>query len=221
MAFLKFIDEVGANNILSGNLRLGLVKDYRNQENAAVVGKQDFEEGRFFTKKYTTPNGIPINVRFQPDGDIGHALCLYHMSDDLDINGLKRMTEFGNYVVIIKDEQEFIRRLDTAVEGMADTFLRRDVFYYDESIEDEIEAMKLLSLGGEYFPFLKRRRDFSYQKEYRYLVIDASKSEEKWIKIKLRDLSDVVEIQLSDSFLKNATARFRYGKSDFQRSLSV
>lgn len=201
MAFLKFIDEVGANNFLSGNLWLKSVKEYRVQENAAVVGKQDFEEGRFFTKKYTTPNGIPINIRLESDGDIGHALCLYHMSDELDVNGLKRMTEFGNYVVIIKDEQEFIRRLDIAVKELAYSFLRRDVFYYSESIEDEIEAMQLLSLGKEYFPFLKREADFSFQKEYRYLVIDATKSEEKWLKIKIGDLSDVAEIQLSDVFL--------------------
>lgn len=203
MAFLKFIDEVGATNFLNGNLRFGLVKEYRNQENAAVVGKQDFEEGRFFTKKYTTPNGIPINVRFEPDEDIGHALCLYHMSDELDLNGLKRMAEFGNYVIVIKDEQEFIRRLDIAVQAMAYMFLRRDVFYYNESIEDEIEAMRLLSLGKEYFSFLKREADFSYQKEYRYLIIDATKSEEKRIGVKVGDLFDVAEIQLSDSFLKN------------------
>ena len=75
MAFLKFIDEVGANNFLSGNLRLKSVKEYRSQENAAVVGKQDLEEGMFFKKKYTTPNGIPINIRLESDGDIGQALC--------------------------------------------------------------------------------------------------------------------------------------------------
>ena len=121
---------------------------------------------------------LSINIRLESDGDIGHALCLYHMSDELDVNGLKRMTEFGNYVVIIKDEQEFIRRLDIAVKELAYSFLRRDVFYYSESIEDEIEAMQLLSLGKEYFPFLKREADFSFQKEYRYLVIDATKSEE-------------------------------------------
>ena len=84
---------------------------------------------------------------------------------------------------------------------LAYSFLRRDVFYYSESIEDEIEAMQLLSLGKEYFPFLKREADFSFQKEYRYLVIDATKSEEKWLKIKIGDLSDVAEIQLSDVFL--------------------
>jgi hypothetical protein len=201
MAFLKFIDkEDGASNFLSGNLRLGLVKEYRNQENSATVGKQDFEEGRFFTQKYTIPNGSPINVRFEPDEDIGHALCLYHMSDVPDVKGLKRMTEFGNYVVIIKDEHEFIRRLDIAVKEMAYFFEGRDIFYYSESIEDEREVMRLLSLRKEYFSFLKREADFSYQKEYRYLVVKNHKSEEKWIEIKIGDLSDIAEIQLSDFF---------------------
>ncbi len=203
MAFLKFIDDVGAKSILNGNLRFGLVKRYRDQENAAVVGKQDFEEGRFFTQKYTTPNGSAINVRFEPDEDIGHALCLYRMSDEIDVNGLKRMTEFGEFVVVIKDEQEFIRRLDIATQALEYMFLRRDVFYYDESIEDEIEVMKLLSLGKEYFPFLKRKADFSYQKEYRYLIIDVAKSEEKWIKVNVGKLYDVAEIQLADRLLKN------------------
>lgn len=206
MAFLKFIDEIGAKSFFNGNLYFGRVKEYRNQENAAVDGKQDFEEGRFFTKKYTTPNGTPINVRFEPDEDIGHALCLYHLRNELDIIGLNRMTEFGNYVVIIEDEQEFIRRLDTAVQATMYTFLRNDVFYYSESIEDEIEAMKLLSSGKEYFAFLKRKADFAYQKEYRYLIIDAAKSEAKKIEINLGSLSDIADIQVADEFLKNIIA---------------
>ena len=203
MAFLKFIDKVGANNFLSGNIWLKSVKEYRTKENARVVGKQDFEEGRFFTKKYTTPNGIPINVRFESDENIGHALCLYHMSHEIDEKGLKRMIKFGNYVVIIKDEQEFIRRLDIAVRKMKYLFLRRDVIYYSESIEDEKKVMRLLALDKKYFSFIKREADFSFEKEYRYLIIDATKSENKWLKIKIGDLSDIAEIQLSNIFLKN------------------
>lgn len=202
MAFLKFIDEVGANNFLSGNIWLKAVEEYRNQENAAVAGKQDFEEGRFFTKKYTTPNGSPINFRLEPDEALGHVLCLYHMGDELDVKGLKKMTEFGNYVVIIKDEQEFIRRLDRAVESTACLFLRKDVFYYSESIEDDMEAMRLLSSGKENFAFLKREADFSFQKEYRYLVMDVTQNGEKWLKIKIGDLSDIAGIQLSDAFIE-------------------
>ena len=90
MVFLKFIDEIGANNFLSGNIWLKAVEEYRNQENAVVVGKQDFEEGRVFTKKYTTPNGSPINVRFESDEALGHVLCLYHMGNELDLKGLKK-----------------------------------------------------------------------------------------------------------------------------------
>ena len=167
------------------------------------MGKQDFEEGRFFTRKYTTPNGSAINVRFESDGDIGYALCLYRMSDEIDINGLKKMNEFGEFVVVIKNEQEFIRRLDVAIQALKYMFLRRDVFYYDESIEAEIEAMELLALGKEYFPFLKRKADFSYQKEYRYLIIDAANTEEKWIEINVGKLYDIAELQLADRFLKD------------------
>ncbi len=202
MAFLKFIDEVGADNFLSGNIWLKAVKEYRNQENAIVAGKQDLEEGRFFTPKYTTPNGSPINFRLEPDEEIGHVLCLYHMSDELDLEGLKRMAEFGNHVVIIKDEWEFIRRLDREVESTACLFLGKDVFYYSESIEDDMEAMRLLSSGKENFAFLKREADLSFQKEYRYLVMDATQNKEKWMKIKIGDLSDIADIQLSDAFIK-------------------
>lgn len=43
-----------------------------------IDGKQDVEEVCFFTKKYATPYGNSINVRFQSDQEIGHELCLYH-----------------------------------------------------------------------------------------------------------------------------------------------
>ena len=175
MALLKFIDTVGAKNFLKGNSRFGLVKDYRNAENNVIIGKQDFEEGRFYTKKYVTPGGNPINFRLEPDEDIGYVLCLYHMGDIPDVKGLKKMTKFGDHVV-----------------------------YYNESVEDEIEVMELLSLGKEYFPFLKRKADFSYQKEYRYLIIDADiDSKEKWIGVEVGDLTDIAEIQSTEKFFGN------------------
>lgn len=201
MLLLKFIDVFGANNFLKGNLRFGLVKDYRNLENNIIMGKRDSEEGRFFTEKYVTPSGSPMKFRLESNEDVGHVLCLYHMGDKLDAKGLRKMAEFGDYVVIIKDEQEFIRRIDIAVKGEGYTFLRRDVFYYDESVEDEMNAMKLLSSGKEYFSFLKREKYFSFQKEYRYLIIDADTNNNvKWIKV--GDLKDIAEIQSTEKFLK-------------------
>ncbi len=203
MSLLKFIDAVGANNIIKGNLRFGFVRDYRNDENNIVNGKQDAEEACFFTKKYATPYGNSINVRFQSDQEIGHALCLYHhIDDEPDIKGLKRMANFGDHVVYIKDEQEFIHRIDIAIQGKEYKFLRRDVFYYSESIEDEIKAMQILSLGKEYFPFLKREADFSYQKEYRYLIIDENANNNvKYIEVEAGNLIDIAEIQLANEFI--------------------
>ncbi len=204
MALLKFIDTVGAKNFLKGNLRFGLVKDYRNAENNVIIGKQDFEEGRFYTKKYVTPGGNPINFRLEPDEDIGYVLCLYHMGDIPDVKGLKKMTKFGDHVVVLNDEQEFVHRVDAVVKRKDYSFFRRDVFYYNESVEDEIEVMELLSLGKEYFPFLKRKADFSYQKEYRYLIIDADiDSKEKWIGVEVGDLTDIAEIQSTEKFFGN------------------
>lgn len=209
MSLLKFIDKVGASNILKGNLRFGLVKDYRSAENNVIIGKQDFEEGRFYTEKYVTPNGGQIKFRLEPSEAIGHAMCLYHMDNKIDAKGLKKMAEFGDYVVILKNEQEFVRRVDVVVKRKGYTFLRRDVLYYNESIEDEIKVMKLMSSGKEYFPFLKREADFSYQKEYRYLIIDANiDNEKKWIRIEVGDLTDIAEIQSTEKFFRNIGINF-------------
>ena len=61
-----------------------------------------------------------------------------------------------------------------------------------------------MSLGKEYFPFLKRKADFSYQKEYRYLIIDADiDSKEKWIGVEVGDLTDIAEIQSTEKFFGN------------------
>lgn len=209
MSLLKFIDTTGANNFLMGNLRFGLVKGYRNTENNVIAGKQDFEDGRFFTEKYVTPNGSPIKFRLEPEEDIGHALCLYHMGDKPDVKGLKKMVEFGDHVVVVNNEQEFIRRVDIVVKRKDYTSLRRDVFYYNESIQDEIEVMKLLSLGKEYFSFLKREADFSYQKEYRYLIIDADIDNKKeWIGVEIGDLTDIAEVQSIEKFFENIGISF-------------
>lgn len=202
MPFLKFIDKNGADNFLKGKIRLGQVKSYRNIENNTIAGKEDPEEGNFFTKKYTSPAGNAINFRLGSDIDAAYALCLYHEDDKVDINGLKRMAKFGDYVVIVNDEQEFIRRLDIGAAKKNYSFVRRDVFYYNESIEAEIEVMKLLSLGKEYFSFLKREEYFSFQKEYRYLILDNDTSNDnKWIVIE--NLTDIAEIKTASDLLQN------------------
>lgn len=203
MAFIKFIDKEAVNKFLSGKMRFGSVTGYRDIENNFVIEREDTEEGRYFTQKYVTPYGMSVNFRLESNLDNQYALCLYHLTDKVDLESLKKMKKFGEYAIIIKNEQEFLRRLDNGASREQYVSLKRDVLYYNESIEDEMAVMQLLSSGLENLCFVKRENPFSYQYEYRYLLINKFLIDKPFLEYSIGDISDISDIRFASELISN------------------
>lgn len=203
MAFLKFIDKAGATSFMSGMVQFGRVKEYLKIEQEKCVGRLDEFENKFYTTKYQTSQGIPTKFIITPNREnVNYALCLYHFDDKHNIDRITEMFEFGDYVVRIDDEWEFEKRIKKGAEKNGYTLYNRDIIYYqDESIEDEMRVMDLLAEGLDYMSFAKRKELFSYQNEYRYLIVDEFVNERK-LSFKIESLKGIASIMSKAEFLK-------------------
>ncbi|MBS6281218.1 MAG: hypothetical protein KH449_10660 [Lachnospiraceae bacterium] len=203
MAFLKFIDKRGAESFVSGIAQFGRVKIYSEMEQKQCYGRPDEFENKFYTTKYQMPNGGSIGLCITPNREnMNYALCLYHLDNKHDVSRITEMFEFGDYVVKIEDEEAFDRRIQREVEKSRRMLYAGDVVYYqDNSIEDEMRVMDLMTKGLDYISFVKRKEIFSYQNEYRYLIVDESEKRDK-IQIHVGNLEDIATIMSKSEFLK-------------------
>lgn len=174
MAFLKFIDKKGADSFISGIVQFGRLKEYLYIEKKKCVGKNDEMEGKYYTTKYQTPQGKGVNFTIDANKQKRNfALCLYHLNNKYSTSRIEEMFEFGEYVVKIEDELEFDKRIKNGAKENKYQLYSRDVLYYrDESIKDEMKIMDLMTNSLDDLSFIKRKEIFSYQNEYRYLIVD-------------------------------------------------
>ena len=203
MAFLKFIDKEGADSFMSGIVQFGRVKEYLEIEQKKCAGKIDEMENKYYTTKYQTPKGIPVGYTIDASRQgVDYALCLYHLDGKRSTERIIEMFEFGEYVVKIEDELEFDRRIKNGAKKNKYLLYNRDVLYYqDESIEDEMKVMDLMTESLDHVSFAKREELFSYQNEYRYLLVDED-AVGKNIRFKIRNLEDIATIMTRSEFLQ-------------------
>lgn len=217
MAFLKFIDKIGADSFMSGIVQFGRVKEYLEieqkkyaekylkVEQKKCAGKNDEMENKYYTTKYQTPQGIPVKLTIDAGRQkVDYALCLYHLDGKRSTERITEMFEFGEYVVKIEDELEFDRRIKNGAKKNKHLLYNRDVLYYqDESIEDEMKVMDLMTESLDHVSFAKRKELFSYQNEYRYLLVDEdADADEKNIRFTIRNLEDIATIMTRSEFLQ-------------------
>lgn len=202
MAFLKFIDKEGADSFISGTVQFKQIKKYLETEQNKCVGKYDEFEGKFHTTKYETPQGIPIQINITANREcVNYALCLYHLDNERSTDRITEMFEFGDWVVKIDDEQEFGRRIKSGAAKNKYVIYDRDILYYrDKSIEDEIKVMDLMTQGLDYISFAKMEEIFSYQNEYRFVVVDETENKET-IRFDIGCLMDIATIMSKNEFL--------------------
>lgn len=190
MAFLKFIDKKGADSFISGIVQFGRLKEYLYIEKKKCVGKNDEMEGKYYTTKYQTPQGKGVNFTIDANKQKRNfALCLYHLNNKYSTSR-------------IEDELEFDKRIKNGAKENKYQLYSRDVLYYrDESIKDEMKIMDLMTNSLDDLSFIKRKEIFSYQNEYRYLIVDELE-ERKNIRFEIGDLKDLATIMSKSEFLK-------------------
>lgn len=203
MAFLKFIDKRGADSFVSGTVQFGRVKEYLENEQKECAGKNDKFEGKYYTTDYQTPQGTPVRLTIDAKRqNVDYALCLYHLDDKHNADGIMEMFKFGDYVVKIDNESEFDRRIKIGAKNSKYILYKGDIVYYqDGNIEDEMKVMDLLTKGLDCVSYAKRKEIFLYQNEYRYLLVDEY-ANKKNIRFEIGNIEDVATIMTRSEFLQ-------------------
>lgn len=249
---LKFMScEDYVNDFLSGHLYMNCLDYFWNEyrpenvngkEEDSVPGQMDLFEGVYctcdvdtfgFEKKFGGALISDISMRSE-----GYKYCNVHNYYRLDYRpdrsggiGWKsssaRMREFGDYVVIIADETEFLRRVHAAASGEGLEYLCGNVHYRQPKRQGE--AADLGSHGvvkaEEYSVDLTKepyrnavngKRDsfdkmsaMSYQKEWRISLYRGVK-ESKAYRMDLRcRLDDIVHVAKAESLNQELEKLFR------------
>ncbi|WP_454920835.1 hypothetical protein [Abiotrophia defectiva] len=98
-----------------------------------------------------------------------------------------KLVEFGEYALVIKDSDEFDKRLEEALSKANLFFAKGAIEYRNPNNEDVLERF---AEGGPAVAFIKREK-YGYQSEFRYMV---KKEVENHLKLQIEDISDISEI---------------------------
>lgn len=107
---------------------------------------------------------------------------------------VKYMSEFGDSVLVIKNPNEFIRRVTLAMKKNNLTFAKGNVQYFEGN---SLECFQDIKEESSHVAFWKRKK-YAYQQEYRLLV--GKQVEDHYI-LNIGDISDISQIMKSELML--------------------
>lgn len=222
----RIIEEYIRNNPDKDNSRLIKEKDslfgYTDKE---VKGQNDLYEGTIgiesvstFDMGNETKEHILSDTAYRSLG-FGYCniCCLYrldyieryinnHKYIEYSLNG--SMSEFGKYIVIIKDEEEFLRRINKAVNKLGYKYLCGNVIYHKEYRDGkEAKRCNSISLTGDQMIDIEAYKDkiidkrscfdkideYSYQNEWRIALYRGIKDPNAYI-LNIGDIKDICEV---------------------------
>lgn len=115
---------------------------------------------------------------------------------------LSKMSKFGSHALIIKNGEEFMKRVKNGLQNNGYGYTRDLVQYYDGNT---FEHMKEISENDMRIAFWKRQK-YAYQQEYRIL---AHAQTEDYLSIEIGDLRDITELVQAKDLL-NTLFRVNY-----------
>lgn len=116
---------------------------------------------------------------------------------------LKRMPNFGDYVLIIKDTKEFFDRVKNSLRKSGYKFTQDYIQYYENN---SIEYIRQVQADSYKIAFWKRDK-YSYQQEYRFLIYN---DVEDFLSVQIGDISDITEIKSTAEILNTLVeAKFK------------
>ena len=107
---------------------------------------------------------------------------------------LKKMPNFGDSVLIIKNGDEFVNRVKKALLDAGYGFTRDHVQYY---AFNNVEHFKQVQGDNSRIAFWKREK-YSYQQEYRFLIYDFV---DDYLSVEIGDISDITELLKTEELL--------------------
>lgn len=107
---------------------------------------------------------------------------------------LKKMPNFGDSVLIIKNGDEFVNRVKKGLLDAGYEFTRDYVQYY---AFNNVEHLKQVQKDNSRIAFWKRNK-YSYQQEYRFLVHDFV---DDYLSVDIGDISDITQLLRTEELL--------------------
>lgn len=204
--------------ILKKNPCLNPDKIYIPLENKAPAGQMDMLEGtiatvdRFdagFDEKFANMQLTDVGLRAK-GYQYCNLCCFYRYDVGLNDDVSDEIKKFGNYVAVIRNEQEFIRRIEEAVRASNFDFVCGNVEYKTIQKAGKTVAIghhavfksddiRIVDITSEEYKdkFLDRRDSFckhikyKNQKEWRIALYRGEKSTAAY-RLELGDISDLV-----------------------------
>ena len=107
---------------------------------------------------------------------------------------LKKMPNFGDSVLIIKNGDEFVNRVKKGLLDAGYGFTSDHVQYY---AFNNVEHLKQVQSDNSRIAFWKRNK-YSYQQEYRFLIHD---SVDDYLSVNIGDISDITKLLRTEELL--------------------
>jgi hypothetical protein len=112
----------------------------------------------------------------------------------------EKMLSFGDTALIIKDGNEFIRRVKIAAEKAGYQLYVGKVTYYDPSIDGDKFWGSMIN--GIWNVCLCKRKRYEYQQEFRFIFVkDKEHNIEDHIQLEVGDLTDITEVITAEQAL--------------------
>lgn len=176
----QYDDFEGTQVVLNPTEEIECVIDFSNDEPRVLQGKR----GELHYE------GVPVwNVQLGRGENIENIFCMYSLWYDLDNNlttevDNKIISEFGDYCALILDKEEFIDRIEKAIDKI-EYNIKSDLRYgYVDYVDIDREYVEL----GTF----KKRKQYQYQNEFR-IAIGLEREAEPLV-LNIGDLSDIILI---------------------------
>jgi len=222
---VKFQKKKRIESLQQGLIYMKTLRYYREQEelfNDTVVG--DFGEARWHINDATmivTPvaggeseSGALNDVWFNTIHSDDYVFCLSgvypfkNKAFEYTQEQKEKISEFGDTALIITDVYEFYRRVLDSAEKSEFITKGNFVYYYDETIDEANRIFSLL-LDLRNIAFQKRKK-YSYQQEYRFLLTPKIENKSEFIKLNIGNIEDISVIFKTSDLLNSRIEQMGY-----------
>lgn len=208
MLLKVFRDQSYVESFLDGNLYMNTLQYFKGYEETEINNIGDRYEGvsvnippknsliyiKYRNEVHTiNPNDIVGSVTIQPDKyNTANVFCLYGPAMDVskkytsqEVDNLIYLDEqclsLGEYLVVIHNSTEFVKRIENAASKANFILHHSSVEYYDSELS--------FAFKDEQVPF-RKTKEFGHQKEYRFVLLRDNPENKPYI-LEIGDIRDI------------------------------
>lgn len=200
---IKFQTKRLINLLQQGSFYMSSLKRYRDMyanSGDEIIG--DPHEGRLYIHcaSIFLPESDELKIRDEALPTVSENDFVFCMFGIIPSNlGVFRFTEEQksklaetyDTALIIKDQNEFIKRINSQAKANGINIKYDFVKYYDESFDEASRLCSILERGIDSVAFYKRNK-YAYQQEYRFVVKNRD-ANQLYYEMNIGDISDISE----------------------------